>query len=201
MERIPEQLRSREVEELRVSVKDFLTPRLLTLRLAWLAVQYNQFRVFEHHLAVGLHGVREPNVTPDDAVMSNSCMAPQDGGVGVNGNMILEVRVPLILLPSTKLTLFILSKRIECSQGHTVVKSHPSADGGGFADHHARPMIDEERLANRSAGIDIDAGVAVRHLGHHTGEERHSHQVEPVRQALHGNGLHARVAEQNLLMA
>jgi hypothetical protein len=36
-------------------------------------------------------------------------MAPQDGGVGVNGDMILEVGVPLILLPSTKLTLFILS--------------------------------------------------------------------------------------------
>ena len=69
--------------------------------------------------------------------------------------------------------------------GNAVVKSHLRADGGSLADHHARPMIDEERLANRSAGIDIDPRMTVCNFRHHAGKERHAHQVEAVRQALH----------------
>ncbi len=62
-------------------------------------------------------------------------------------------------------------------------------------------MIDEERFADGGAGVNVDAGVTVRPFRHHARNVRDFQMIEPMRQALHGDGLDARIAEQHLLEA
>jgi len=47
--------------------------------------------------------------------------------------------------------------------------------------------------------VNVDAGVTVRGFGHHARNVRDFQVIEPMRQALHGNGLDGRIAEQHLL--
>ncbi len=53
--------------------------------------------------------------------------------------------------------------------------------------------------ADGRAGMNIDAGSAVRPLGHHAGNDRHLGLIKPVRQPLNGDGLDAGIRKDDLL--
>ena len=57
-------------------------------------------------------------------------------------------------------------------QSDALVKPHAIADVGRAADDHAGAVIDEEVGADVRAGMQVDAGAAVRPFGHHAGQER-----------------------------
>ena len=73
------------------------------------------------------------------------------------------------------------------------------ADLGGFADHDAGAVVDEEVVADLRAGVDVDAGAAVGPLGHHAGNERDVELVELVGQAIDGDRFQAGVAEDHFV--
>lgn len=60
----------------------------------------------------------------------------------------------------------------------TLMNLHMIADDGGFADDDTRTMVDEEIFADGCPRIDIDAGDAVRMLGHHAGENWSFEQIQ-----------------------
>ena len=75
------------------------------------------------------------------------------------------------------------------------------ADDARFADDHARAVIDEEIPADRRAGMDIDARVAMRVLGHHARQERHLQRVQTMRQPVNADRLEGGIGQHDLLAA
>src|ERR1019366_227479 len=141
------------------------------------AVQDHQIRLFEDYPAIGCHGVGQPDVAADYAVVADARLAPQNGGVGIYSDMVLQLRVPFVFVPAPQQTLLILGQRVEGAQGYAVVERHLVPDDGGLTDHHAGTMIDEKRLADGRARMDVNARAAVRDLGHHARNERHIEKV------------------------
>ena len=115
--------------------------------------------------------------------------------------MILQIGVPLVGLAAAQLAQIVPVERIERSQCHAVIERDAAADGGRFSDHHACAMIDEKRFADGGAGVNVDAGFTVRGFGHHARNVGDFQTIEPMRQAMHGNRLDGRIAEQHLLQA
>ena len=52
------------------------------------------------------------------------------------------------------------------AQGHALVKAHVATDDAGFADHHARSVVDHEAFPDVGSGVDVDSGDAVRPFRH-----------------------------------
>ena len=48
--------------------------------------------------------------------------------------------------------------RLDAAERHTLVQCHVVADLGGFADHDARPVIDDEAAADVRSRMYLDAG-------------------------------------------
>jgi hypothetical protein len=60
-------------------------------------------------------------------------------------------------------------------------------------------VVDEEMIADRGAGVNVDPGSRVRPLRHHPWDERHLQAVEEVGQTVNRDGLEAGVAEDDLV--
>ena len=89
--------------------------------------------------------------------------------------------------------------KTQCAQGDALIEFYPFADVGRLADNHARAVIDEKILADIRAGMDVDARLAVRPLGHHARYERHGKLVQQMGQPVNGDGLQARIAENHFV--
>ena len=76
-----------------------------------------------------------------------------------------------------------------------------AADGCGLADDDACSVVDEERFADRCAGMDVDAGPSVRVLRHHARQQRHARCVQKVRQPKGRDRREGGVAEDDLVDA
>jgi hypothetical protein len=50
------------------------------------------------------------------------------------------------------------------AQRHALVHGHVAAHDGGFADHHAGRVVDEQPPPEQRAGMNVDAGVEAGHL-------------------------------------
>ena len=73
-------------------------------------------------------------------------------------------------------------------------------DSGSLTDDNASTVVDEEVLADMSASTDIDTRGRVGDFGHHTRDDGHAQVVEHVRNAIHVDGVQARVGEDDLLL-
>ena len=62
-------------------------------------------------------------------------------------------------------------------------------------------MVDEKARADGGARVDVDAGGAVRQLGHQPRQQRHAQLVQLVRQPVVDDGVDAGVAQQHLVHA
>ena len=45
--------------------------------------------------------MRKPDVAANNAMMADAGLSPQDRSVGINGHVVFEVRMPLVLVPAT----------------------------------------------------------------------------------------------------
>ena len=86
------------------------------------------------------------------------------------------------------------------AQGDALVEFDVPAYYGGFADDDAGGVVDEEAFAYFGAGVDVDAGPSVAVLRHDPGDKGNAEGVELVGQALDGDGLKARIAEDHFLL-
>ena len=86
-------------------------------------------------------------------------------------------------------------------QRHPLVDADVLADAGGLADDHARPVVDRKALVDLGPGVDVDPGEAVGMFGHDPRQERHPQFEKPVGNPVDGDGIDARVAEDDFLVA
>jgi hypothetical protein len=136
---------------------------------------------------------RDPDVAADDAAPTDDGLAAEDGCVGVDDDVVLDRRMALVRRQR-------LGDR-ERAQGHSLVELHVVADLGRFADHDAGAVVDDDRMAERRAGVDVDAGPLVRPLGQHARQDGHAQLVEPMGDAMDGDGQEAGVGQDDLVDA
>ena len=74
------------------------------------------------------------------------------------------------------------------------------SNDAGLTDDDTCSVIDEEMGADRRAGMDVDAGAAVRPLSHHSRDDRHAGTVQSMRDALNGDRFDERIRKNNLLL-
>ena len=55
-----------------------------------------------------------------------------------------------------------------------------STPSSQVSDHDTGSAVDEERAPDLRAGVDVDTGATVRHLGHGTSDDRFSQLVEDL---------------------
>jgi hypothetical protein len=87
------------------------------------------------------------------------------------------------------------------AQGDALVELHVVADDGRLADDDAGAVVDDHGVAQRRAGVDVDAGPLVRPFGQHARQERHAQFVEAVGDAVDGDGEEAGVGQDHLVDA
>ena len=126
-------------------------------------------------------------------------LATQDRGIGVDDHAVADGRVPLGV--ADDLAGLLVAGEAEGAQRHSLVKLDSLADLGRLADDDAGAVIDEEPPADRGAGMDIDAGLAVCVLGHHPGDQRNVETIKLVSHAINGDGRQAGVAKDDLVGA
>ena len=84
------------------------------------------------------------------------------------------------------------------AERHALVERHVVADLSRLADHDARPVIDEQRLADPRRRMDLDAGDDLGQVGEEARHERHARLVQRVRDAVRQQRLDAAVGQQDL---
>ena len=89
--------------------------------------------------------------------------------------------------------------RVERAQGHALVKLHVLADQAGFADHDAGAVIDEEIVADRGPGVDVDAGEIVCVFGHDPRDQRHLLLVQFMGDAVDADGKQAGIGKNDFV--
>src|SRR5690606_14780933 len=143
------------------------------------------------------HAARQPHVAADGRALTDGD-APQDGGPGVNHHVVLDDRVARQAF--FQLAVFARRETLG-AQGHHLVEPYAVADDGGFADDHARAMVDEEALADGGARVDVDARVRVRDLGHDARKHGHAQPVQYAGQAVMDHRAYAGIAQQHFVYA
>jgi hypothetical protein len=122
--------------------------------------------------------MREPHVSADDAVVANAGVAAENGGAGIDGDVVLNIRMALVGEAANQVSVCIAAAGgIERAEGHAVIERHMLADGGGFSDDHAGAVIDKKGFVEFCAGMNIDAGVAMRSLSHHSRQIWHLQKI------------------------
>ena len=114
-------------------------------------------------------------------MLSNNRVAAEDGGTGIDDDMVLELWMPLNALDGK--SALIRDERLR-AQGHTLVDLDVIADAGGFTDDNACAVIDEEVGPDLGTWMDIGARALVSKLRDHAGKQRNAHVVKHVRDTL-----------------
>jgi hypothetical protein len=128
----------------------------------------------------GRDAAGEPDAAPDDGAAPDRHV-PQNGGSGVEDDVVLHDRVPRAALH--RMTLFV-RREAERAESDPLIHAYPVSDHRGFADHHARSVVDEQPLADLRSRVDVDPRLAVRKLGDHPRDERDTLSVKLVGQSV-----------------
>ena len=85
----------------------------------------------------------------------------EDGGVGIDGDVVLQDRVTR----NVHRTTFGIVLEVLRTERHTLVQHHMRTDDSGLADDHTRTMIDAEMVAYLCRRVNIDTRSAMREFG------------------------------------
>ncbi len=123
-------------------------------------------------------------------------IAAEDGGVGVDDGSFADCRVTLFA--ADDFSVFVLGKaqRAECDP---LIDFDVAVDDAGFADDDAGSVVDEERRADLGTGVNIDSGVGMRPLRHHTRDVGDVGFVEFVGETVDGDCFQAGIAEDDFV--
>ena len=106
------------------------------------------------YFAVGGDVLRNPLVGADDRAFAYSDIA-QNGGFGVNNDVIFNVRVPLYAFDG--IALFIQRKAFG-PQRYALVELYMFADYTGFSNDYTRAVVYKKRRPNLCARVYVYAG-------------------------------------------
>ena len=147
------------------------------------------------NLTVGRHRFGEPNVTADDGMMPYCGLPAENGGLGIDGHIVFDVRVAFDTLDGPAV---FVAWKAQRAQSDALIDFHMVADDGRLADHHARTVVDKESLPDPGPGMDVDAGVGVRPLRHHSGKKRNAAGIKGMGDSMRGNGFHKGITDHHL---
>src|SRR4029450_12939368 len=111
--------------------------------------------------AVWRDGFHQPHVAADHRMSADDRLAPENGGTGIDGHVVLDGRMPL--RAATHLGVALEAERTERDP---LVDLHVIPDDRRLADHDPRAVVDEERLADSCPGMDADHGARWRVVRH-----------------------------------
>ena len=111
---------------------------------------------------------------------------PQDLGTRTDHHVLLEGWVTFAVLFAGT------------AQGHPLVQQAVVADDRSLANHHPHAMVDEDATANAGAWVDFDAGEQPSHLAQQPWQQGNTQSPQTVADAMHDQGMEARVAKQDL---
>ena len=87
------------------------------------------------------------------------------------------------------------------AQRYALVQRHVVADLRRFADDDARAVVDEQPVADRRAGVNLDAGAAFTVLGYQARQQDMAFFVQPVGKPVRSQCLDAGITEHDLQLA
>ena len=87
------------------------------------------------------------------------------------------------------------------SQGHSLIELYVVADQRGLADHDAGAVVDDHRMAQRRAWMNVDAGPLVSPLGQDARQDRDSQLVEAMGDSMDGDGQEPGIGQDDLVDA
>ena len=83
------------------------------------------------------------------------------------------------------------------AEGDPLIDRAVVADLGGFADHHADAVIDEQALADRGAGMDVDRGQHPPDMRDKAAEKIPAVPPQPISGAMEQQDLEAGIAKHH----
>src|SRR6266540_63557 len=136
-----------------------------------------------------------PAVAANDRAAPDDGVAAEDRGIGVNDDLVFDRGMALLRFGGACLA---LGQRAP-TEGDALIDAHALSDDRRFADDDSGAVIDEEPLADRCTGVDVDAGLLVGVLGDHAGDDAGTLTQEPIGHAVTNDGVEPRVAEDDLV--
>ena len=103
---------------------------------------------------IGIDAVGQPDAGADDGVVADDRVAAEDGGVGVDDDVVLQRRVALHAADDVAGG---VAREAQRPQRHALVQLHVAADVAGLTDDDAGAVVDEEARADAGPRVDVDA--------------------------------------------
>ena len=142
---------------------------------------------------VGGNIVGDPDIASNDAVVPNGD-APQDGGVGVDGDVVLDDGVTWNV---EHVAVLVVLERLG-TQGDALIEGDVVADDASLSDDNTRAVVDGKILANLGTGMDVNTSLRVGLLGDDAWNDRYVQLVQPMGNAIVYHRLDDGVAEDDL---
>ena len=111
---------------------------------------------------------------------------PEDLGAGADHDVLAQCRVPFFFLHAG------------AAESHALIQRAVSADFGGFADHHAHAVIDEQPRSDVRSGMDLDACEETPDMGDKASQDQPAMHPQPMCQTMEEQGMHTGVTPQDL---
>ena len=92
----------------------------------------------------------------------------------------------------------IVERKALCSKRHTLVEFHVVSDNACGTNDHSGAMVDGEMRTDGGRGMDIDARLAMSHLGNDAGDKGHAQEKQLVSDAVVGDSLYHGIAADYL---
>ena len=92
-------------------------------------------------------------------------------------------------------------REAQCSERDPLIQLDAVSNSCRFTDDHTGSVIDEEPVADRGAGMDVDAGYRMRMLGHDSRQQRNALKVQFMSQSEGRNCQDRRIREDHFVDA
>src|SRR5262249_61292154 len=100
--------------------------------------------------AAGRHRLDQPHVPADHGIGTDHGLATEDGGARVDRHVILDGGMALRAPSESRIAL-----EAERAERDALVYLDVVPDHGRLADHHAGPVVDEERFSDGRSRVDV----------------------------------------------
>ena len=123
----------------------------------------------------GGDGMGEPDVSSDDASVTDGRRSSEDGRSCINDNIVPDVRVTLDPFDQCPV---LTDLEALGAERYMLVQLDVFADHRRLTDDDTGSVVDKEAASDRGAGMYIDSGLPVSILCHHTWDQRDLKKVE-----------------------
>ena len=118
----------------------------------------------------GRYVLRHPDVTAYRRATAYRD-APQNGGVGVDNHVVFQNRVSRNAFDGVSV---VVEREAFGSERDSLIELYVVADDASCPYHDARAVVDSEVVADSGGGMDVDAGLGMRHFRDDTRNQRHA---------------------------